>query len=232
MKILFVNGSSRHRKGTTFRLIEMLKTGMEREDAQVNIIDVVSEHLNPCIACYHCWKTGEGCIHNDRMSEILEEMLGSDLIIFATPLYINNISALMKQFMERTMPLCSRGFRQGREGIYQHVPKHKIPPIMLLCSCALPEKSHLDVVSLYYDKMAASWDTEVVGKILCTEASLYDADYKQVKILLKDYENRMKEAGAEIARNGYLSEKTEKNLNRILIRKDFYIQTAINSFLC
>lgn len=231
MKILFVNGSSRHSKGTTYKLIDMLKTGMERESAQVSIIDIVFEHLNPCSACYQCWETENGCIYDDRMAEILKEMLESDLIVFATPLYMNNISALMKIFMERTMPLCRKEFRIGKDGIFQHEVRYKIPPIMLICSCGLPEKEHLEVVSMYYEKMADSWNTELVGKILCTESSVYDKEYKQLEIIMNDYKKRMIEAGMEIARTGRLSENTEKKLNRILVRKDIYIRTAAESFL-
>ena len=67
-------------------------------------------------------------------------MTESDLVIFAVPLYVNNISSQMQIFMERTLPLCKIDFEKGRSGVYQHKQARKVPPLIFFGSCNLPDR--------------------------------------------------------------------------------------------
>jgi len=59
-------------------------------------------NLNPCSGCYVCVKLGEDkCPIKDDREQIVKEMLDADGVIFASPVYTMQITALMKNFFER-----------------------------------------------------------------------------------------------------------------------------------
>ena len=62
--------------------------------------------INPCLGCYTCWfRTPGTCVHQDDMPELLERRRHSDIIVYATPLYVYTVSGMMKDFMDRGLPL-------------------------------------------------------------------------------------------------------------------------------
>jgi hypothetical protein len=59
-----------------------------------------------CTGCWSCWwKTPGICMFRDDMIEILKSIVSSDLVLFATPVFLGMPSALMKRALDRTVPL-------------------------------------------------------------------------------------------------------------------------------
>ena len=231
-RILLINGSIHGTKGETHLYMEKLREGMERAGADVEVIALAEKNIVRCRGCFCCWRENtKKCPLNDDVPGILDRMTESDLVIFAVPLYVNNISSQMQIFMERTLPLCKIDFEKGRSGVYQHKQARKVPPLIFFGSCNLPEPSHLDIISLYADRVADAWHTEIVGKILRTEALLITTCPKCAEILFNDYLRRLALAGEEITETGRLSEFTQKRLNRVLIDKEIVTTTGLNYFL-
>ena len=99
MKIIGICGSPR--KGNTETLlIEALK-GAKGANADVELILLREKNIKLCGGCLTCEKTGK-CHINDDMQEIYKKMLESDAIIFGSPTYYNNVTALFKNLIDRT----------------------------------------------------------------------------------------------------------------------------------
>lgn len=103
MKILIVNASPRKNGNTSIIsdiISERLKSFGEVEIEQVFLSDL---YLSMCKGCCNCLITGEEfCPDKEDDRLMLEEkMLSSDGIIFASPVYAMNMTALMKNFMDR-----------------------------------------------------------------------------------------------------------------------------------
>jgi multimeric flavodoxin WrbA len=104
MKTLIINGS--HRTGNTSAFsnaaVELIKSiGQSAE-----IINLRECNLEYCTGCLECEATGE-CILNDDFNEkILPKLLECNAYIFASPVYFNMLPARMKNFIDRTNPLC------------------------------------------------------------------------------------------------------------------------------
>jgi multimeric flavodoxin WrbA len=76
-----------------------------------------------CKGCYACIALGaEKCPLKDKRDIIVEEMLAADGIIFASSVNVNNITALMKEFMGRI------GYETHRPRLYD-----KYAMVMAVC---------------------------------------------------------------------------------------------------
>jgi multimeric flavodoxin WrbA len=59
-------------------------------------------NLQACRGCYNCMARGEErCPIKDDRAAIEQELLGADGVILSSPVHVANVSALMKNFMDR-----------------------------------------------------------------------------------------------------------------------------------
>ncbi|MCX5885743.1 MAG: flavodoxin family protein, partial [Proteobacteria bacterium] len=63
--------------------------------------------INPCQGCYkNCWITPKDCTRwDDEMHKLIPKMLASDLIVFASPVYMGSYTAQLTAFFERCIPV-------------------------------------------------------------------------------------------------------------------------------
>jgi len=60
-------------------------------------------NFGQCKGCYACIAHGEDkCPLKDDRDLVVDEMLAADGVVFASPVYVNHISALTKSFIDRT----------------------------------------------------------------------------------------------------------------------------------
>ncbi len=99
MKIFLLNGSPR--KGNTVASLEAIKTGLANiSDAKITQIDVCKSKLSGCIACGYC-KTHGKCFTDDDTNDIIEEVVNSDLLIVASPVYWWGITSQLKSVIDK-----------------------------------------------------------------------------------------------------------------------------------
>ena len=74
--------------------------GAEENGAEVKKYFVQDLEVNPCQACGGC---GDGidCVYDDDMADILQDILDSDAVIFASPIYFGTINAQAKAVIDR-----------------------------------------------------------------------------------------------------------------------------------
>ena len=85
MKIVILTGSP-HKNGTSNTLVDEFIKGASEKGHLIKRYDTAFLDIHPCIGCDHCGMNGT-CAFNDDMIEILDTILASDLIVFATPIY-------------------------------------------------------------------------------------------------------------------------------------------------
>jgi len=116
VKVLAINGSHRKGKNTA----EMLRLVLEEASAAgavTELLEITDYKISPCRSCNHCLKKPECSITDDDMGVIAGKMLAADGIVLGSPVYFNNVTGLMKVFMDRTrsMHMC-RNILYGRAG--------------------------------------------------------------------------------------------------------------------
>ena len=70
--------------------------------------------INHCTGCWSCRSTAQ-CKNDDDMEDIIiPELRFADVVVLGSPVFFNNVSSLMKTFMDRTWPL--RGLLNDKIG--------------------------------------------------------------------------------------------------------------------
>ncbi len=100
MKILAIHGSPRTVRSTTRRLAQFVLEGAAETGAEIEMIDLCDLRITPCTACEACSLNGI-CVNEDDVPFIVERMKEADGIVFASPVYIDNVSGQMKVFFDR-----------------------------------------------------------------------------------------------------------------------------------
>ena len=101
-KILAVNGSPR--KGNTDFMLGLILEAAKNSGADVEEIKLKERKINFCDGGDdHCLVKHSCCIKDD-MDEIYGKIEEADLIILASPSYFSNVTARMKNFMDRCNP--------------------------------------------------------------------------------------------------------------------------------
>lgn len=101
MKVLVIMGSPR--KGNTYRAVKKIEEVMRSKgDVEFEYLMLREANLSHCNGCFVCFVKGEErCPFKDEASLIEQKMHEADGVIFATPVYGMNVSALMKNFVDR-----------------------------------------------------------------------------------------------------------------------------------
>lgn len=101
MKITAILGSPR-KKGDCFNVIEMIGKSFNRVDeTQIEYIYLNDIGLGFCKSCLLCYTKGEQyCPHKEVTTMLLNKMLESDVVVFASPVYEQHVTALMKNFYD------------------------------------------------------------------------------------------------------------------------------------
>lgn len=119
MQILVVNGSPKG-KGNTYKVLQLLEESMKRKDISINFeyLHLKEVNLKGCMGCYRCLAEGEEkCPLKDDQKVIEEKMQAAEALVFATPVYVMNVSWLFKNFLDRYAYICHRPRFHGKKAL-------------------------------------------------------------------------------------------------------------------
>ena len=102
-KIVAIYGSPR-RNGNTATLLRQAVQGARDSDAQVEEIVLRDLKISPCLEIYGCKKTGE-CAIKDDFQKVRNQILESQGLILASPIFFYTVSAHTKILMDRFQSL-------------------------------------------------------------------------------------------------------------------------------
>jgi multimeric flavodoxin WrbA len=115
MKVVGICGSPRGKASRTGRLVRAVLRGAEAQGAETEFVDLGALTILPCTGCETCYATGV-CIHGDDMAAVLDAMVSADGIVLGSPVYIDQVTAQMKAFIDRTADAIHCQLLTGRYG--------------------------------------------------------------------------------------------------------------------
>lgn len=99
MKALLINGSPR--KGNTYEALKAVIRGFGNVGGmEMSTVDAAKVNVAPCVACDGCADTGK-CVFKDDTNAIMDAVMDSDLLVFATPVYWWGVTAQMKTIIDK-----------------------------------------------------------------------------------------------------------------------------------
>lgn len=99
MRIVVLQGSP-NLNGSTSLLVESFSKGAIESGHEIKRLDIANLAINPCTGCISCGYEGI-CVQDDDNEMVRNEILNSDMIVFATPLYYYGMTAQLKAVVDR-----------------------------------------------------------------------------------------------------------------------------------
>jgi len=103
----------------------------ELRSLQWEVHDLVLRDIEiaPCMGCFGCWVQTPGvCLIDDDAREVTRKIIGSDLVVYVTPITFGGYSSDLKKALDRSIGLISPFFTRingevHHEKRYNHAPK-------------------------------------------------------------------------------------------------------------
>lgn len=104
MKAIAVNGSPR-KTWNTAQLLKKALEGAAGVSAETKIIHLYDLNFKGCTSCFACKRKNSkwvgDCAMKDDLTDVLEEIITSDVLLLGSPIYLGDITGEMRSFFER-----------------------------------------------------------------------------------------------------------------------------------
>lgn len=98
-KILLINSSNR--KKNTYALLQSIEKILKSKGYITELITLHDYKINFCRGCEACILKND-CFIKDDAHKVMQKIIESDGLVIGTPVYLNNMSGVLKTFIDRT----------------------------------------------------------------------------------------------------------------------------------
>jgi multimeric flavodoxin WrbA len=227
MNILVLNGSPKGERSNTLKLTLAFIDGMAAvQNHTVDTVTVSQKTINPCRGCFCCWeKTPGKCIAADDMNGILETYIKTDLIIWSFPLYYYSVPGILKNLIDRLLPLNLPFMTERRDGLGSgsHPSRYDLSGKrhILISTCGFySAEGNYDGVKSLFDHIHGK---DNYTGVFCGQGELFRVP--ELRERTGEYLEAVKQAGAEYMEGGITAE-TETALREPLFPKETFEEMA------
>ena len=164
MQVLAINGSPRGSGGVTAVILKPFLEGL----GNAELVNTKDLDIRPCQGEFHCWfkKPGE-CFQDDDMRAVLEKIATADVLVLATPLYVDGMSGPLKNLLDRMIPLLEPDF-ELRGGHCRHALRENVKRgrLVLVSSCGFHELDNFDPLLVHVRAACENLGREFAGALL------------------------------------------------------------------
>lgn len=236
MKIVAYNGSPKGKNSATHLMIDEFLKGAQEKGAEVVNYTLSEKNIQHCKGCFHCWYVEKNkCILDDDMKDAMSYFDDADVLILGTPLYFDNVSGMLKVFLDRCIAYGSYFIEKDEHGESKHIDAYKekhngkpAPKIVIISNGGFPEKSQFQALEFMMDRMARNMSSEVIARIFRGQGPLLTMQNEQLSPIIDNYKELLKQAGREIVTQKSISKQTQEKLDSPLIPVDIYNQNINN----
>jgi multimeric flavodoxin WrbA len=120
MQITTLLGSAR-KKGNTATILGWVEEELESMGHDVQRIYLNNKSIQGCLGCAKCRETPDeiACVQKDDAISIMEQMISSDVTLYASPVYFWGFSAQIKALIDRGFSLVTNYHRPGHTSLME-----------------------------------------------------------------------------------------------------------------
>jgi len=227
MKAVVINGSPHGDKGNTQLILGPFIEGMRAARAEVKVFETRSMTVRPCQGEYGCWfRTPGQCFQDDDMQKLLPELLEANVLVLATPLYVDGMTGPLKMVVDRMIPLGEPTI-VSREDHCRHPGRGSVkdPKMVLVSNCGFWELDNFDALVAHIQAIAKNLDAEFAGALLRPHGPAFKAMLDQ-RAPVTDVLDAARDAGRQLVEQGSIASQTLGVIGRPLLPRDMYVAIA------
>ena len=118
MQVTTLLGSAK-KKGNTATVLGWLEEELNTLGHDVERFYLNNKTINGCLGCAKCRENPDeiACIQKDDAIDIMEQMISSDVVLFASPIYFWGFSAQIKALIDRGYSLVTNYHKPGHTSL-------------------------------------------------------------------------------------------------------------------
>ena len=145
MRILILDDNPDNHNSAFDEYVQQVGESLERTGHEVKRLTLRQMDVRSCTGCFSCWlKTPGECIITDDAGAICREYINSDFVLLASPIIMGFISAVIKKFLDRLIPLILP-YLEIVNGEIHHSARYKEYPRLGLLIQKLPDTDDEDI---------------------------------------------------------------------------------------
>jgi NAD(P)H-dependent FMN reductase len=177
-RILTVSGGS-PQNGILERVLHWVEDELQTSGHHVERIDLITKTVKGCDDCGHCTSPSDDfdCIQKDDAQSIIDKLVASDVIIYASPLNYWGFSSQFKALLDRCHNLI-----RGRNGAPLRTSSIKGQRQALIVTTADPFDNNAEPLLTIYNRIIASFEARSAGVLFVCNCSSADALGEEIKV--------------------------------------------------
>jgi len=231
MKVVAFNSSPKMDKSNTSLILDPFLDGMREAGAEVELFYTKKLKINPCQGEFNCWlKTPGVCFQKDDMQMLHPKIREADILVFATPVYVDGVSGPMKNLIDRMIPAV-QAFFELRDGHCRHPVHegHKYGKMVLVSNCGFWEMDNFDPLLVHMKAFCKNLSLEFAGALLRPHGSALKPMI-EMGVPPNDVFEAAGEAGRQMVRDGRMATETLNTVSRELLPLEMYVQIVNQNF--
>jgi len=211
MRIAAVNGSPRGGRGMTAWVLEAFLEGAREAKADIETIELAGKRIHYCTGELACWFATPGtCIHSDDMGPIVESIGAADCLVLATPVYFDGMTGLMKNFLDRLVPMADPHFELRHDHMRHPARKSAPNKLALVSVCGFHERDNFDPLLAHAKAIGGNMGAQFCGAVIRPAAPMIPYLKLRHPLRLRSVTRAIKRAGFELAHAGRISREAEE----------------------
>lgn len=218
MKFIAFNGSPAGLNSATNRILTAFLRGAAQAGAETVCYQLCDYQIHQCKGCFSCWFQSPGkCVLQDDMQPLLAAYQSADVVCFGSPVYSWNMTALLKNFIDRLIPLKSPHMVSSNGRFDMADCQKRTQKYVAVSNCGFPGENNFSIIKAAFSCCNPCLEIyRNCGKLLVSkQASVQD--------IVQEYLNAVTQAGYEMASTGVVCPATKTLLSKTLISTAEYM---------
>lgn len=219
MKFTAFNGSPAGINSATSRILTAFLNGAESAGAEVELYQLCEYQIDQCKGCFACWFQSPGrCVLQDHMEPLLRAYQSADVVCFGSPVYSWNMTGLLKNFVDRLIPLKSPLITEQAGHFDMADAQKRVQTYVAVANCGFPGENNFSIIKSAFSCCQPSLEIyRNCGKLLTSKQP-------SVQNVVSEYLAVVEQAGREMAADGQVCEATRKQLDMPLMQIQDYVK--------